>query len=94
MTDFMLKKPVKNKEITPEINQYVPINWISNSNNYRLELDGQKKYIKSIDDKFNHYKPIDIKKRVQPDTLHESSNLQFNHDDELFSERSVEIEPA
>ena len=53
MTDFMLKKPVKNKEITPEINQYVPINWISNIKIYQSDIDGQKKYLKSIDNKYN-----------------------------------------
>ena len=53
MTDFMLKKPDKNKEITPEINQYVPINWISNSNNYRLDKEDPKKYFDSIRKKYN-----------------------------------------
>jgi hypothetical protein len=53
MTEFLLKKPVKNKEITPEINQYVPINWISDSNNYYLDKKDPKIYLESINFKYN-----------------------------------------
>ena len=58
---------------------------------YRLNKDDPKKYLDSIKDKLNNWKPIDIKNIVIQDTIYRSSNLKFTNVDKRIWWFYVEI---